>query len=241
MTPADGQPTLQQQEQYWDDRWSRTPRPNDWQSRRGEVVLQLLRELPVTSPKILDMGCGTGWFTARLAELGSVIGVDLSETAIDIARGAFPNVTYSAGNLLTLPLPEKHFDVVVSQEVIAHVEDQVGYMRRAAEVLRPRGFLIITTVNKFVHERLDWPVPQKWHIESWLTRREFLRLLDRDFEILKTTSTLIMGDRGLLRWLNSPKLGSALRLALISPQAWERWKERMGLGWTRIAVARKRS
>ena len=55
-----------------------------------------------------------------------------------------------------MSLPENHFDVVVSQEVIAHVPDQAAYLEKAADVLRRDGYLIITTPNKFVVDRGDF-------------------------------------------------------------------------------------
>src|SRR6202011_3628857 len=97
-------------------------------------------------------------------------------------------------------------DVVVSQEVIAHVPDQSGYLERAARVLKPGGYLIVTTPNLFVHSRNYWaPIPSG-HIEQWLTRRELKRLLRPYFQVLRTTTAVPMGHGGILRLVNSTKL-----------------------------------
>jgi 2-polyprenyl-3-methyl-5-hydroxy-6-metoxy-1,4-benzoquinol methylase len=147
-------PSFADQRDYWDDRWARTPRPNGYQLRRGAVILSLLRELRLTAPKILDYGCGTGWFTAELATIGSAVGVDLSEQAIAEARRRHPQTAFLAANLFELDLPERDFDVVVSQEVIAHVVDPRAYLGRISRMLKPGGYLVLTTANKIVMNRL---------------------------------------------------------------------------------------
>jgi ubiquinone/menaquinone biosynthesis C-methylase UbiE len=213
---------------------------NEWSRKRGQTILNLLGPLPLDHPKIIDLGCGTGWFTEKLAQIGQVTGIDLSEQAIAVAKSGFPHITFAAGNLFELSLPKEHFDVVVSQEVIAHVEDQVGYLDRAADVLRSRGYLILTTANKFVMERLDWPPEPPGHIEQWLDMKSLKRLLKPRFRVFCATTILPIGHRGILRSVNSHKLNMALRL-VIPESTLESLKGRAGLGYTLIAVAQKRS
>ena len=44
----------------------------------------------------------------------------------------------------------------MSQEVVAHVPDQKGFVRRLGELTAPGGYLVITMANKFVMERVDF-------------------------------------------------------------------------------------
>ncbi len=231
-------PTLSEQQRYWDRRWDGTRAPNEWSLRRGDTILAFLRSLPLDDPKILDLGCGTGWFTEKLSHLGQVMGIDLSETAITLARSQFPHIRFIAGNLYDIALPAEHFDVVVSQEVIAHVDDQVKYLDRAAWILKPGGYLVVTTANKFVIERLSWDPQPPEHIEQWLNMKSLKRLLQPRFRVLCTTSILPMGDGGILRLINSYKVNAALGL-LIPRHCLERLKERAGLGYTLVALAQK--
>lgn len=234
-------PSHVEQQQYWDERWNRVKGeyPHPWARRRGAAILSMLGSLQLQHPRILDMGCGTGWFTAELAKLGEATGVELSEAAVSFARSSYPTVTFTAGNVLKMPLPAAYFDVVVSLEVIAHVEDQDRYLEQAARVLKPRGYLIITTVNKFVHDRTDWSEDLPGHIRFWLDRRSFRRLLSRhDFRVLQMTSVIPMGHGGILRLVNSPKV-NGLVAGLIPARTIEEMKERFGLGWTWIALAQK--
>jgi 2-polyprenyl-3-methyl-5-hydroxy-6-metoxy-1,4-benzoquinol methylase len=232
-------PSENEQKQYWDERWNRVKDeyPHAWARRRGAAILAMLDTLSLQRPRILDMGCGTGWFSEELAGIGEVIGVELSEAAVSLARSRYPHATFVAGNVLEMPLPVAHFDVVVSLEVIAHVEDQGRYLERAAQVLKPNGHLIITTVNKFVNDRTDWSPDAAGHIRRWLDRRSFRELLGRHgFRVLQMTSAIPMGQRGILRLVNSHKL-NALLTAIIPVRTLDRFKERVGLGWTLIALA----
>ena len=237
-------PTLELQKEHWKYWNSRRGRPyeDDFLRplRRGEKILGYLRSLPLERPTILDMGCGMGWFANLLAELGPTTGIDLCDDAIAQAKSKFPEVTFMAGNVYEMELPEQHFDVVVSQEVIAHVPDQTGYLERAARVLKPGGYLIVTTPNRFVHFRNYWaPIPPG-HIEQWLSRGALKRLLRPHFRVLRTTTVVPMGHGGILRLVNSPKLNWALGL-LFSAERIEAFKEWAGFGWTQVVLAQKRS
>jgi 2-polyprenyl-3-methyl-5-hydroxy-6-metoxy-1,4-benzoquinol methylase len=75
-------PTMIEQQQFWDwhwRNWRERKTVNLWKERRHEVILSVLRSLPLSRPRILDLGCGHGWFTAKLASFGETTGIDLSE------------------------------------------------------------------------------------------------------------------------------------------------------------------
>jgi 2-polyprenyl-3-methyl-5-hydroxy-6-metoxy-1,4-benzoquinol methylase len=201
--------------------------------------LAYLRSLRLREPSILDMGCGMGWFADKLAQFGPTTGVDLSDEAIAQAKSKFPQVKFLAGSALEVDLPEGHFYVVVSQEVIAHVPDQAAYLERAVRLLKPHGYLIITTANRFVHVRNQWPPSPQGHIEQWLSRGALKRLLRPHFRVLQSTTVVPMGHGGILRLVNSPKLNWVLGL-LFSQARIEAFKEWAGFGWTQIVLAQKK-
>jgi SAM-dependent methyltransferase len=241
--PLTEYPDLELQKEYWKF-WnsSYAGRAQDMLRplRRGQKILGCLRSIHLERPTILDMGCGSGWFASQLAEFGPTTGVDLSDDAIGKAKLQYPGVTFMAGNVLDMELPQQHFDVVVSQEVIAHVPDQPGYLTRAAGVLKTGGHLIITTPNRFVHARSEWGPSPPGHIEQWLSRKALKRLLQAHFRVLRTTTVVPMGHRGILRLLNSTKLNLAASL-VFSAERIEAFKERAGFGWTQVVLARKQS
>jgi SAM-dependent methyltransferase len=234
-------PSLGEQRRFWDQRWDHQRLPNYYQMRRGETILAILRSLRLANPAIIDFGCGTGWFADQLSHHGRATGIDLSESAIAHARAAYPNVRFIAGSVYETTFPDASFDAVVSQEVVAHVENPMAYLDIIARVLKPHGYLIITTANRLVMERWDHGAPDPdAHIKLYPNRREFKRMLSGRFQVLRTTSIMPIGDRGFFRLVNSPKLNAALGW-VIPPRSLERVKEWAGFGYTLVALARKRS
>lgn len=236
------EPTLERQREFW-NKWNAGRRDPDhlvdWAVIRGHAIMRAVESLRLDRPRILDLGCGTGWLTEKLAAYGQATGIDLSDAVLAKARERCPNIEYIAGDLFEAQLPQAHFDLVVSQDVVAHVIDQSGYIAIAARALKQGGHLIITSTNRFVVTRMDLPPQPPEHIERWLDMRSFRRLLQSHFDIIRTTTVMPMGSRGVLRLINSGRLQSLLR-PLISPQKLAAAKERLGLGYNMIAVARKR-
>ena len=237
-------PTIGEQGRFWDWHWQHWRERNaisDWALKGGERVVSILRSLELDRPKILDMGCGIGWFSQEFSQYGEVTGIDLSEHAIAQAKASYPHISFRVANALADPLPAGQFDVVISQEVFAHVEDQAKYLQAAANTLRPGGYLIVTTANRFVLDRLGdsmWKWPRE-HIETYHDMKSFKRLLSRSFRVLRTTTILPMGSVGILYFVNSRKVNK--RLSLLIPERWlTALKERAGLGYCMIALAQRK-
>lgn len=237
---ATDEPALPIQKKYWDFWNTRSEYPHDRARRRGEKIQAYLESLRLEKPEILDFGCGMGWLAGELARFGPTTGIDLSDDAIAQAKARYPQATFMAGNVLEMDLPRRYFDVVVSQEVIAHVPDQPRYVARAADVLKPGGYLIVTTPNLFVHRRIQWPKQRPGHIERWLSRAGLVSLLDPQFHVLRSTTAAAFGNGGVLRLVNSAKLNWTAE-RLIGSRNVQDLKEWAGFGWTRIVLAQKKS
>ncbi|MHB8534195.1 MAG: class I SAM-dependent methyltransferase [Sulfuricaulis sp.] len=237
-------PPISEQQKFWET-WNAKMRDpehlNDWCTKRADVIFRFFRSLRLENPEILDFGCGTGWLSEMLAKFGRVTGVDLAESAIATAKSRCPEGRFIAGDLFKIALPMNHYDVVVSQEVIAHVPDQPAYLERIANALKLGGHLIITTPNKFVIDRSDvFPPQPPEHLEKWLTIRDLKNLLRPRFKVLRTTSILPMGNRGVLRIANSTKIARLLSL-FVSSDRIASLKEQLGLGYTMILLVQKKA
>jgi 2-polyprenyl-6-hydroxyphenyl methylase/3-demethylubiquinone-9 3-methyltransferase len=113
--------------------------------RRLELLRATLGDAKV---RALDAGCGHGDFVAALAEDGhDVLGLELSETAIDLARAAHPGCDFVPHSAEDLPWPVEagSFDAVWSFEVVEHLLEPRRLFEGAFQALGPGGTFCVTT------------------------------------------------------------------------------------------------
>ncbi|XP_029170188.1 ubiquinone biosynthesis O-methyltransferase, mitochondrial [Nylanderia fulva] len=113
--------------------------------------------LPLEGVKIVDVGCGGGILTERLARIGAqVTGVDASTELIDTAKEHIkldPTISEKVNYIQTTieefsPKNEKLYDAVIASEVIEHVENPELFLKECVRILKPNGSIFITTINK---------------------------------------------------------------------------------------------
>jgi len=208
--------------------------------RRRDTVLHWIEDLRLPQPRILDLGCSTGWLTAQLAQYGPVVGTDISDASIREAKELYPDIEFECGNFMKAEPRREMFDIVVAVDVLSCVADQRSFVDRIRQTLRPGGYVYIATPNRFVYERRDNVASQGvGQIRHWNYPGEVRRLLaDGGFRIHRFTTLLPEGHRGVLRAVNSYKINHVLA-RIVAPTAIERAKERLGLGQT-IAVLAQR-
>jgi 2-polyprenyl-3-methyl-5-hydroxy-6-metoxy-1,4-benzoquinol methylase len=111
-------------------------------------ILDLSADLPPHS-RVLDIGCGNGSLTTQFAERGhTVVGVDLAEDGIRIARDSCPSGRFEvlgADSDVLENLQEDPFDLVYSAEVIEHLYDPRSFMAGCFVATKPGGRFICTT------------------------------------------------------------------------------------------------
>jgi SAM-dependent methyltransferase len=109
---------------------------------------------------IIDAGCGTGRFSATLAELfeARVVGLDPSEKMLAQARAGVvdPRCTFQSGSLEALPVEAGAADLVFLSMVYHHVRDWPAAHRELQRVLRPGGMILIRTSLREVLPRYLW-------------------------------------------------------------------------------------
>ena len=235
-------PTLQEQEAFWDD-WNqrlRTSGVND-----PFMQAQLRQAVPLVqaagpAPRILDVGCGTGWLGGSLAPYGTVTGVDLSTKAIEVARATWPDVRFMAGDFDAID-PGETFDLVVSADVIAHVADQPGFIGKVAELTRPGGVFLLMTQNRAVWKRMRSVSAQgQGQLRDWPRRSALQRWLkDAHFTVERVTSIVPGGNKGVYRLVNNHYLADLARV-MGAEERWVRGRERALIGRELVFVARRR-
>ena len=120
--------------------------------RRLEVVFdQLLRGTDLNGSKLLDAGCGTGFFSRRSIAAGAdVVSVDIGVKLLEEARkkGIRKPV---ASDVTKLSFADNTFDVVISSECIEHTPSPEAAVSELIRVLRPGGTIVLTCPNRFWH------------------------------------------------------------------------------------------
>ncbi|MBI4205438.1 MAG: class I SAM-dependent methyltransferase [Betaproteobacteria bacterium] len=115
------------------DAWYETPR-GGW---IGEVEYRLLHRLLAPSPgeSLVDVGCGTGYFSRRFARDGiSVTGIDPSAEMLRFATThAVANERYLFGDARALPFADRAFDLCISVTALCFIQEQAQAL---AEILR---------------------------------------------------------------------------------------------------------
>src|SRR5438067_1799158 len=132
---------------YFEQVWERMPdklEPPDFDLRRRFLLGEARR-----GDRALDLGCGTGVFTAELAELrADAIGVEVAEAALSRARAAYPELAFRLVPIDgRLPFDDGAFDLVWASEVIEHVADTERWLREVMRVLARSGRMLLTTPN----------------------------------------------------------------------------------------------
>ena len=136
---------------------------------RGDTATRELIELAEFTPDmhILDVGCGIGGSTRRLAqETGCrVMGIDLSDEYIDTAKrltqllNMQERVRFHACSALELPFDDNFFDGVWSLQMNMNVEDKLAWLKETYRVLKPGGRAVLYEVCGNTNTPLYFPVP----------------------------------------------------------------------------------
>jgi len=120
--------------------------------RFGRATVERLHLAP--GARVLDVCCGSGASALAAAEAvgpaGSVMGIDLAENLLELARAkaarqGLSNVAFREGDMLDLRLPATHFDAVICVFGIFFVPDMAAAVRSLWHVLRSGGTLAVTT------------------------------------------------------------------------------------------------
>jgi 2-polyprenyl-3-methyl-5-hydroxy-6-metoxy-1,4-benzoquinol methylase len=116
--------------------------------RRHEEVETLLAWLGARpGERILDIGCGDGFFTHRMASAGAdVVGVDLDDARLAIAarRNTSAGTTYHHMDAQEIDFPDGSFDKAVSLCVIEHFDDDDRVIGQVARLLKPGGLFVLS-------------------------------------------------------------------------------------------------
>jgi methionine biosynthesis protein MetW len=135
--------------------------------------------------RVLDVGCSSGYLAHQLVERGcSVVGIELDARAAAAARAVCEDVLVGDVERMELPFPDASFDTVMCGDLIEHLRDPKGFLKRIRPLLRPGGRVVLTTPNV-----ANWAVRLNLLFGRWqYTDRG---ILDRTHAHLFTRRTLV--------------------------------------------------
>lgn len=103
-------------------------------------------------PKILDLGCGEGHVTAEIKAAyvdAEVSALDYSISAIEYGVAHYPGIDFILADAHDPPYAPGYFDVVVCNNIWEHVPDPLFLLSRASEIIRPGGYLVVSTPSRY--------------------------------------------------------------------------------------------
>lgn len=201
----------------------------------GDVLLEMLVNPSGqngVSGRVLDLGCGTGWFTRKLADWGGgvlVTGVDLSPDMVRYARGRSPSdVAWLVADAEAVPLPEHSCDLIFSNLMIQWCADPKAVLQECRRLLRPGGTLVLSTLLDGTLTELDkaWQMadPGQRHVNRFEPEAEFRASVSRelpgariDTENLRLPYTSPLALAAELKQLGAGYKGAGRRRTVTGP------------------------
>lgn len=116
--------------------------------------LLLAERIAALAPSaVLELACGTGRLTRHIAQRldksARIVATDINPAMLEFAKEQLPNenIEWNAVDAVSLPYPDKSFDLVVVQFGVMFYSDRVKAYREAVRVLRPGGRMLFTCWN----------------------------------------------------------------------------------------------
>lgn len=158
------------------DAWYNTPRGRWIGDREFEQLRTMLN--PVPGETLLDVGCGTGYFSRRFArEAGlKVTGVDIDPDMIAFARVQAPEIEFALGNAERLSFADSSFDHVIAVTSLCFVADEQRAVSEMKRIARSRLVLGLLNRNSLLYRQKRRG--QSYAGARWHSRAEARELLE---------------------------------------------------------------
>lgn len=170
---------------------------------RGRFLTEFVMRIP-EGAHVLDLGCGAGEPSTRLlAERFSVVGVDISDAQLELARDRVPSAEFIHGDITEVSFSEAAFAGITAFYSVSHIprEAHGELFRRIAGWLEPGGLFLATLGAMGLPDwKGDWlGVPMFFSSHDAETNRDLLR--DAGFELLLDEVVELHEPEGVVTFL----------------------------------------
>ncbi len=168
------------------NQWAQAGRGDEMENHHSDITDQTIALMDLKpGDRVLDLGCGTGWASRRLARVvtaGEVVGVDVADEMLRRAEqtsGEFSNVRFVWGSSEGLPFENNYFSKVLSVESFYYYSNQEKALDELRRVMAPGARLfILINLYKDNHYSLRWVSELKVAVHA-RSEAEYIEMLKK--------------------------------------------------------------
>jgi ubiquinone/menaquinone biosynthesis C-methylase UbiE len=168
------------------NQWATAGRGDEMEDHHSDITDQTLALMDIRpNDRILDLGCGTGWASrrmARMATAGEIVGLDVADEMLRRAEqtsSSFKNIRYVWGSAEKIPAGDSYFSQVLSVESFYYYADQDKALDELRRVMASVAKLfILINLYKDNHYSLRWVSELKVPVQA-LSEAEYKALLEK--------------------------------------------------------------
>jgi ubiquinone/menaquinone biosynthesis C-methylase UbiE len=188
MEPKVGAPSspADQKLQQEFNQWAAAGRGDEMEDHHSDITDQTLALMDIQpADRILDLGCGTGWASRRMARVaakGEIVGLDVADEMLkraEVTSSEFKNIRYVWGSAEKIPANDSYFSKVLSVESFYYYADQGKALDELSRVMAAGAKLfILINLYKDNHYSLRWVSELKVPVQA-LSEAEYKALLEK--------------------------------------------------------------
>lgn len=168
------------------NQWAAAGKGDEMEDHHSDITDQTLALMDIQpADHILDLGCGTGWASRRMARVatkGEIVGLDVADEMLRRAEQTssdFKNIRYVWGSAEKIPATDNAFSKVLSVESFYYYADQGKALDELCRVMAPGAKLfILINLYKDNHYSLRWVGELKVAVKA-LSEAEYIALLQK--------------------------------------------------------------
>lgn len=139
---------------------------------RVRSVGRILRHIPEPISRVVDIACGGGAYVSAIRQAvrgnPSFFPTDRQYACVGGYRLNHPSATGALGDVTRLPFVDGAFDLAMCLDIIEHIDDDVEFLRGVARLLRPGGWLALSTHNSRSLEHVAGLLRSRITGQTWL-------------------------------------------------------------------------